>query len=245
MLDDPTAWAGGNGVGATLSAAAAHGPSGLASDGEERASAVFRSAARPGSVPTQGGPSVMIRIARKIAAAPVAALAAAGMVVAGGGIALAASQGAVHVPFVGHDSRPSDAPSAPATTNPGLTATHAPSDEPTDEATLETPDASPSASPSPSLDGLCVAYQAGAMDKAADNPAFGALQSAAGGADNVDAYCVNLIGASTHPVKPTHPAKPTQAATPSRPVAPPAKPSHRTKPDGVPPTPEKPATAQH
>jgi hypothetical protein len=187
----------------------------------------------------------MIRVTRKIAAVPVAALAAAGLLVGGGGIALAASQGAVHVPFTGHDNRPSDAPSAPATANPGLTATHAPSDEATDEAAEETMDTSPSATPSPSLHGLCVAYQAGAMDKAAENSAFAALRSAAGGADNVDAYCVALIGPSSHPVKPTHPAKPEQAATPSHPAAPAAKSNHRTKPDHVRPTPQTPARAHH
>lgn len=187
----------------------------------------------------------MIRVTRKIAAAPVAALAAAGLLVGGGGIALAASQGAVHVPFTGHDNRSGDAPSAPATVNPGLTATHAPSDDATDEATQETPDVSPSATPSPSLDGLCVAYQAGAMDKAAENSAFAALKSAAGGADNVEAYCVTRIGEPTHPVKPTHPAKPTQAATPEHPVAPTAKPSHPAKSSGGRATPTKPAPAQH
>lgn len=177
----------------------------------------------------------MTRFTRKIAAAPVAALATAGILVAGGGVALAASQGAVHVPFTGHDNRPADAPSATATVNPGVGQDHAPSG-----AATEGPAASATASPSPSLAGLCVAFQAGAMEKAASNPAFNALQDAAGGADGVDAYCTTLIGASTHP---THPALPTQAATPGHPA-----PTHATeRPTGLPTpdVPEKPSRATH
>jgi hypothetical protein len=179
----------------------------------------------------------MTRFTRKIAAAPAAVLAAAGIVLAGGGIALAASQGALQVPFTGHDNRPADAPSATATVNPGLTRT--PAAHPSDDATEESSEPSASATPSPSLDGLCVAYQAGAMAKAASNPAFTALTTAAGGADNVDAYCVSRIGASTHP---THPAMPTQAATPSHGPTDHAAPRHRmatpTHPTGAPDVPD-------
>ena len=236
MLDDPAAYARDGGLGELLSAAASL-PADLAPEGEERAVAGFRAVAHQDSVPTLGGTPVMTRITRKIAAAPAAVLAAAGMVVAGGGIALAASQGAVHVPFTGHDNRPSDAPSATASTNPGLSGTTA---GPSDDATDESP--SPHATPSPSLEGLCVAYQAGAMDKAATNPAFTALQTAAGGADSVDAYCVDLIGASTHPTAPAHPAKPTQAPTADHPVA---TPTHPVEPTRAPETPETPDRATH
>lgn len=184
----------------------------------------------------------MTRFTRKVAAAPAAVLAAVGMVVAGGGIALAASHGALQVPFTGHDNRPADAPSATATVNPGLTRT--PAAEPSDDATTETSEPSePSASatPSPSLDGLCVAYQAGAMAKAASNPAFTALITAAGGADQVDAYCVSRIGASTHPAKPTHPARPTQVPTPDHAATPQhraATPTHPAGPTDVPTVPD-------
>jgi hypothetical protein len=230
MLDNPAAHARDGGLGEMLAAACP--PADLAPDGEERAVAAFRAVAHPDSVPTLGGIPFMTRITRKVAAVPAAVLAAAGMVVAGGGLAVAASQGAVHVPFTGHDNRPSDAPSATATVNPGISGTAKPSDDATDASPSGS---SPSATPSPSLEGLCVAFQAGAMEKAATNPAFTALQNAASGADKVDAYCVNLIGAPTHPASPTHPAKPTEAATPTHPV----------EPTSVPEVPETPERATH
>jgi hypothetical protein len=239
MLDDPMAYAGDGGLGAALAAAADAGAD-LSPHGERRAVAAFRAVAHPAPVSTTlMRTPVMTRITRKIAAAPVAALAAAGIVLAGGGLAFAASQGAVHVPFTGHDSRPADAPTASATVNPGVAVTHSPSDEASDAS----PDASATASPSPSLEGLCVAFQAGAMDKAASNPAFTALQNAAGGTDNVDAYCVGLIGASTHPTAPTHPARPTRAATPH--AGPAATPTHPARPTSVPTAdvPEEPSRA--
>ena len=155
----------------------------------------------------------MARIVRKVVAAPVAALGAAGLVVAGGGLALAASHGALNVPFSGHDHRSDKAPAAPATANPGLT--RAPAATPT---ALPTP----SGTPTPSLTGLCRAFQAGASPSAS-NPAFAALTSAAGGTENVAAYCVDLIGPSkkpTHPAHPTTPAHPTAGAHPSKPASP-------------------------
>ena len=239
MLDDPTAYAGDTGLGAALSAAATR-DAGPASHGEERAAAEFRSVAHPDLVPTPRGTSTMSRLTRKIATVPAAILGAVGLVVAGGGIALAASQGAVHVPFTGHDNRPADAPSVTATVNPGLTHADDTGDDPSDDATDTTDEAqhaTPGATPSPSLRGLCVAFQAGAMDHAATNPAFRALQAAAGGADNVAAYCVGLIGERSHP---THPAKPTQAATPH---VRPSHPSHPTRPTQAPDKPEKPSRA--
>jgi hypothetical protein len=246
MLDHPAAHAHDGSVGEALSAVVSM-PVDLTPDGEERALAAYRAVAHPDPVPTTRGSSVMTRITRKAAAAPAAALAAAGLVLAGGGIAFAASQGAVHVPFSGHDSRPSDAPSATATVNPGITRTHQ-TPQPADDATDESPSESLSATPSPSLEGLCVAYQAGAMDKAATNPAFTALQSAAGGADAVGAYCATLIGEPTHPARPTHPAKPTGAATPNRPAAPGhrvAPPTHPVKPTSAPEVSEAPSPESH
>jgi hypothetical protein len=243
MLDHPTAHAHDGGVGEALSAVVSM-PAVLGGDGEDRALAAFRAVAHLDPVPTTRGTSFMTRITRKAAAAPAAALAAAGIVLAGGGIAVAASQGAVHVPFSGHDNRPSRAPSATATVNPGISGTHQ-AQEPRDDATdtsPSSPSASPSATPSPSLEGLCVAYQAGAMDKAATNPAFTALQNAAGGADGVAAYCVNLIGEPTHPARPTHPAKPTEAATPSHRVAPP---THPVGPTDAPVLPGTPSPSSH
>jgi hypothetical protein len=159
---------------------------------------------------------------RRLAALPVAALAAAGLLVGGGSIAFAAAQGAVHVPFTGHDHRSAHAPAAPSSTNPGLSRT------PGQPSSENTPGASathlPSASPSPSLEGLCSAYQAGAVPRKATNPAFAALSAAAGGADGVSAYCTGLIGAKpAHPseaASPTIPPHPTQGATRPRPPRP-------------------------
>jgi len=62
----------------------------------------------------------------------------------------------------------------------------------------------PSASPAPSLRGLCVAYLANGIagGKRMDNPAFGALVSAAGGSANVTTYCQALLRADLHPTGP-------------------------------------------
>jgi hypothetical protein len=201
--------------------------------GEDLASAAFR-AARPGSVPVAASP--LARGMRKLAAAPVAALTAAGLVLAGGGLAIAASQGAVHVPFTGHDHRSGHAPSAPTSTNPGLTHTTGSSASESTEPTAG-PTHLPSASPSPSLAGLCRAFQAGATHDGKANPAFSALYAAAGGVAATEAFCTNLIGpAPTHPTHPTHPVKPTQAPTshpthPAKPTqAPTSHPTHPVKP---------------
>jgi hypothetical protein len=184
---------------------------------EDRAMAIFRSA---GQVPTTSR--------RRLAAVPVAVLAAGGLALSGGGVALAAAYG-VDVPFTGHDNRSDNAPEAPSSSNPGLSHTHGP-------ATPAAPGAThlPSATPSPSLDGLCQAYQAGAVPRKASNPAFAALSRAAGGADGVAAYCVDLIGpAPTHPTPthptPTHPA-PTHPTDPSELVLP----THPTRPTEAP-----------
>ena len=70
----------------------------------------------------------------------------------------------------------------------------------------------PSAAPSPSLRGLCVAYLANGIadGKRMDNPAFGALVSAAGGKDKVTAYCQTLLRGDAHPTGPatSYPAGP-------------------------------------
>jgi len=53
-----------------------------------------------------------------------------------------------------------------------------------------------SASPEPSLIGLCHAYAASAAANSTglDNPAFATLVVAAGGADQVSAFCAVLLG---------------------------------------------------
>jgi hypothetical protein len=216
ILDRPGT-AGNDALGLLLAAASA--PTRADQRGEDLAAAEFRAVTHLGQAPTPEGEPFMIKTVRRMMAAPVAALGAAALVLAGGGIALAASQGALNVPFSGHDNRSDKAPAAPATTNPGLThvATVVP-DTPESTATH-----TPSATPSPSLSGLCQAFQAGAADVNHSNPAFGALTAAAGGESNVATYCTDRIGAAhTRPAKPTqaaaptHPAKPTHAATPGQ-----------------------------
>lgn len=203
---------------ARLLEAAAAAPAAPAA-GEERASALFREAPVAGSTP-------MNRLTRRIAALPIAALAAGSLALGGGGLALAASQGALHVPFTGHDNRSSEAPEAPASTNPGLTRTPG-------SGTPATPSADashlPSATPSPSLDGLCRAYQAGAVPRKATNPAFAALTRAAGSAEAVSAFCSDRVGTPSRPPRPTTPPKPSQATTPTTPTKP-TQAAHPTRP---------------
>ena len=128
----------------------------------------------------------------------VKAAAIAAVVVGTGGVALAASTGAIPNPLSSHP-----APAASASkSHPGA----------------QDASARPgSADPSPSLVGLCHAYTAGAGSehgKALESPAFQALLTAAGGKDNVDAFCTGIL-ASAKPDQPTsHPTgQPTSHPT--------------------------------
>jgi len=107
------------------------------------------------------------------------------VVVGTGGVALAASTGALPNPLHSH---PAPAASADQSHPGGRPAT---SDHPGN------------ADPSPSLVGLCHAYTAGAGSehgKALDSPAFQALLGAAGGKSNVDGFCTKLLAtAAAHP----------------------------------------------
>jgi hypothetical protein len=186
----------------------------------------------------------------KLAAARLIVAGATTVVLATGGVALAASTGHLSNPL-GDAHR-----SATGTTHSATTPAGAPSagDSP---AVPPTPAGTPGASPSPSYKGLCQAYQAGATangGKVLSNPAFAALANEAGGANNVATFCATLIGAPgshptgqptthpAHPVKPTHPAKPTQAASPTHPAKPtqaatpthPAHPTHPAQPTALP-----------
>jgi hypothetical protein len=97
--------------------------------------------------------------------------------------------------------------------------------------------------------GLCHAYAAGQKathGKAWQAPPFLALTTAAGGAENVAAFCAALAttggtdapdaarpsGHPTHPAHPTHPVHPTHPASPTHPVHPthPTHPTHGPKP---------------
>ena len=93
--------------------------------------------------------------------------------------------------------------------------------------------------------GLCRAYASGNKSehgKALESRAFRALITAAGGIDNVSAFCGTVTtgpsrshpshpthptqaASPTHPVHPTHPSHPTQGASPTHP----AHPSHPTQ----------------
>jgi hypothetical protein len=118
---------------------------------------------------------------RKAAAVAVAAVGA-------GGVALAASTGALPNPLTSHPSPASSVARAHASAKPS--------------ASERGPG---NADPSPALVGLCRAYTAGAGSehgKALENPAFNALITAAGGKDKVDGYCTRLLAASpsaSHP----------------------------------------------
>ncbi len=151
--------------------------------GEEEALAAFRVARLTPA--TQPRRREMIKSGIAKALTLKLALAAA----ATGGVALAASTGHLPGPLggAGHATHASSS----ATANPaaaGSSATH-------------------TATPSPSMYGLCHAYTAGvaaAPGKALKNPAFTALISAAGGKDNVAAFCAAVLkagpgNASAHP----------------------------------------------
>jgi hypothetical protein len=156
------------------------------------------------------------------------AAAAMAVTAAGGGLALAATNGALPS---GADNTHSQA-SAHVTARPSAAA-HA-------NAAAGADADHGSAAPSPSLVGLCRAYAAGVQDnpgKALDNPAFGALITAADGKDNVSDYCTDLLkdkpatGASAKADhEPT--ARPTTHATPSHPTGP--EPSRSDNPRVVP-----------
>jgi hypothetical protein len=89
---------------------------------------------------------------------------AVGALVATGGVAVAASTGSLPNPFGGKPSH------GPESDNHG--------------------------SPSPSLFGLCHAFSAGNKadhGKALESPAFQALITAAGGKDNVEGFCADVL----------------------------------------------------
>ena len=145
--------------------------------GEEAAVTAFREAHLiPASRPRRRSMITKL-LTLKVAAAALTATAA-------GGVALAAGTG--HLP----DSMSGSAKSTarPDTGKTAAGAKHA------------------KASPSPSLVGLCRAFRAGAGDnpgKALQSPAFTALITAAGGKDNVAAFCADLL--KNRPGKGSHP----------------------------------------
>jgi len=159
------------------------------------------------------GVTVRKRMSDKLLAAKVgiaAALAAA----ATGGVALAAAAHTQTEPA--HHALPAStsvaAPSHDGTPTPRATKAAVPPPPPPSHAAAASaaPPAPggagshPSASPSRSLRGLCIAYFANEITggKRMDNPAFGALVTAAGGKNKITIYCLTLLRADPHPTRP-------------------------------------------
>jgi outer membrane biosynthesis protein TonB len=115
--------------------------------------------------------------------------------------------------------------------------------EPTDEGTettepTEDPTTTDEATPQ-SLRGLCRAISVGnkaEQGKSLEAPPFAALIEAAGGIDNVEAYCLALLGPDTKPEKPVKTDKPDKPAKPEKTDKPdkPAKPEKTDKPAKAP-----------
>jgi hypothetical protein len=208
-----------------LTAAAAPGrPAELTS--EHASLAAFR-AARLIAVPRSRRLTMLKTTVLKLLTVKVAA-AAAITTVAAGGVALAASTGALPNPLHGQGLAAASAEASdPA-------AKHSPA---ADKDGKEDKDGkSATGNPSPSLVGLCHAYSAGnktERGKALDNPAFTALITTAGGRDKVDAFCQTLLAsakpstAASHPAgSPDNDSHPTGAPTGHPTGRPSAKPTH-------------------
>jgi hypothetical protein len=166
--------------------------------GESAALAAFRAARlAPANRPRRQS-MIKTTLAKALTLKAAAVLAAT----AAGGVALAASTGALPNPL---SETTQHAPSAAGHVSgrPSVAGSH-----------RGGPDGS-DASPSPSLVGLCHAYLAGAGSdhgKALENPAFSVLITTAGGKDKVDAFCTALL-ASAGPSKDAK-DHPTGASTP-------------------------------
>jgi hypothetical protein len=146
--------------------------------GRQQALAAFHRALKH-PAPSSRRPSMIKSALLKLLTLKAAAVAA--VVVGTGGVALAASTGALPNPLSSHP-----VPAASAASHPG--ARPDASDHPRGDA-----------SPSPSLVGLCHAYTAGAGSdhgKALESPAFQALLTAAGGKADVDTFCSKLLASA-------------------------------------------------
>jgi hypothetical protein len=131
---------------------------------------------------------------RQTFAAPLAAL----TLVAGGGIALAASGGDPAPQAVEHRPAAAQGVEHGPDAKPSSTGRPAePADDHADESDSD-------ASPSPSLTGLCKAYEAGGYASSTKhgnvNPAWSVLESAAGGSDDVGEYCDDRLDSDSDDV---------------------------------------------
>lgn len=240
LLDDPA----GHGSALGKALAAAGGPAQPGELGrEDAAAAAFQ---RTATVPSPHAATVVVPAPRRGGRAAVRAVVATGAVVAlaTGGFALAGSADLPHIPglpgqasdrateSVAKEPRPSAASSTSATA--GDEASETGGAGTSGSGTPQSPTTSPGTpSPTPSFEGLCRAFQAtdrSATGSSLDSAAFAALVAEAGGAEQVAAYCVDLIGPPTS--KPTPTAKPTPTGKPTgRPTS---KPTPTAKPTGKP-----------
>jgi hypothetical protein len=172
--------------------------------GEEAAVTAFRAARLASAVAVRRPSTNKTALTLKAAAAAL-------VVTAAGGVALAA----------GHLPGTTDGGATPAPQRrPGHTFVPRPSAKPSPTHVRHS-----GTGPSPSLTGLCHAYRAGDdRGKALDNPAFTHLVTVAGGKNKVAAYCAALLKphpgkghASSHPGGTHHPAG-RSTAKPSHPA---------------------------
>jgi hypothetical protein len=165
-------------------------------------------------------PSKLLRV-RTAAVAVLAALSLGGVAAAATGLAPAAAERATHAPS-GAQAASAHGEAATLVHGPDAAAAAASSaGKSSDHATG--PDASGAA-----RHGLCQAWLSGQGDdhgQRADSPAFQALAAAAGGADQVAAYCEADVEASaTHGQAPAAPAGSGQAKTSPPTTGPPTSP---------------------
>lgn len=233
LLDDPAAHS--SALGRLLAAAGGPAQPGELG-GEDAAASAFQ---RTGMVPSTGGGTVLVPAPRRSGRTAVRAAVATGAVVAltTGGFALAGSADLPHIPglpgqasdrateSVAKDPKPSEASSTSATPGDEASETGGPgpggTDGPATSATSKTPG---TPTPTPNLDGLCRAFQATERDNGSslDSAAFAALSTAAGGADAIADFCVDLVG------EPQPTGKPSVLPTPT------TKPTPTSKPTGKP-----------
>lgn len=194
--------------------------------GETAAHAAFVVAARQRPLPSdnpRGEPMSKMLLSKLLAAKAVVAIALLGGAT---GVAVAASATSglpdtLPATASEHASPrgPGDATTATDDATDPAAATSDAADGEQADATDATGAADPGhATPSPSLEGLCKAFAAGATDnpgKAAENPAFTALITAAGGIDNVPAFCAQLQAQSAAADEPA----PAEAGTTEDPAA--------------------------
>jgi hypothetical protein len=197
--------------------------------GRAAALAAFRAARAQPATEQRRTSMIKTALAKLITIKAAAVLA----VTAAGGVALAASTGALPNPLANPPA------ATPSPTHPTGRPATTPSHPAADNRNMS----------SPSLVGLCHAYTSGAGNdhgKALADPAFTALVTAAGGTDKVDAFCTTILtaasaspgaaaghgqgsDASTHPTgqPSTGPGSGHPTGAPStHPSAPPSHPGH-------------------